>query len=75
MQESRQNKVFLATEKNLLLLTKTSMQMGSKLRHRQLLESRAEDKHLSCISCLVRKEYNVTFFSRKLPLCPWSTFI
>ena len=37
--KSLQNKVFLATGKNLLLLTKTSIQMGLKFRHRQLLEN------------------------------------
>lgn len=36
--KSLQNKVFLATGKNLLLLTKTRIQMGLKFRHRQLLE-------------------------------------
>lgn len=73
--KSLQNKVFLATEKNLLLLTKTSIQMGSKLRHRQLLVKRTDDKNLSCISSSVGKGYNVIFFPRKLPLCHWSPFI
>lgn len=43
--KSLQNKVFLATENNLLPLTKTSLQLGLKFRCRQLLESRTEDKY------------------------------
>lgn len=66
LDELLQNKVFLGTGRNLLLLTKINIQMGLKFRHRQLLERTAEWS-LSCISWLLGKGWNLPFFLGSFP--------
>lgn len=64
-----QNEVFLATGRNLLVLTKTSIQMGLNFRHRQLLERTAE-RYLSCISWLLGKGWDLPFSLGSFPFSP-----